>query len=239
MTLSLTLLMALAISTPPLSEDAVDGWSGPTSGAASVAGRPSQHSTAGGVLQTANVRIVLETSYAMVAATYRIDRSGDTLVFNAIRLPGQDLSVELAIGPAFDLEQLQRVELHQLVSPQGDSGSSYIRVRYRLDGDVSRIPLFIPNTDIPSGETRIRFTIVGLSKDAALSDAFPDFHEEEDGSVVATPSELPSAILLPAAREKLPHENIALYVASLVAAGIVVYWAARVIERRRRRRRAT
>lgn len=237
MTKSSLLLAALAISGLPSSRDAA-GWPAGPLAAGSRANVATQHSTGGGVLQTVNVRIILERSYAMVAATYRIDRSGDTLIFNAIRLPGQDLSVELALGPTFDLEQFQRVELHQLMSPEGDSGTSNIRIRYRLDGDVSRIPVFIPNTEIPGEAARMRFTIVGLSKDAALEDAFPDFHTEEDGSVVATPSELPSAILLPAARERLPHENIAVYVAALLAAGIVVYWSARVMRQRRRRPRS-
>lgn len=237
-TTSSLLLAVLAISGLPLSRDAAGRPAEPVA-AGPAAYATTQHSTGGGVLQTVNVRIILERSYAMVAATYRIERSGDTLIFNAIRLPGQDLSVELALGPTFDLEQFQRVELHQLVSPQGDSGTSNIRIRYRLDGDVSRIPVFIPNTEIPSGATRIRFTIVGLSKGAALEDAFPDFHAEEDGSVVAMPSELPSAILLPAAREKLPQQNIAVYVAALLAAGIVVYWSARVMRQRRKRHRST
>lgn len=239
MTTSCLLLLALAISGLPSSRHGSDRPGGPVSLERADPSAVNQHSTGGGLLQTVNVRIILERSYAMVAATYRIDRSGDTLVFNAIRLPGQDLNVELALGPTFDLEQRHRVELHQLVSPRGDSGTSNIRVRYRLAGDVSRIPVFIPNTEIPSGTTRIRFSIVGLSKGSALEDAFPDFHAEENGSVVATPSELPSAILLPAARERLPHENIAVYVAALLAAGIVVYWSARVMRRRRRRRRST
>ncbi|KPK82338.1 MAG: hypothetical protein AMS25_02610 [Gemmatimonas sp. SM23_52] len=191
-----------------------------------------------GTLQAAHIRIIVEEGYATVVATYRVNRSGEPLALEAMRMPDQVILVHDAFGPGFRLDSRQLVDRQQLVAPAGPVGVMHVRMRYRVEGDFSRIPLFVPNAAaVP--ESAIRLRILAGSQGAAPQAAFPGFERQPDGSLLAAPAELPSAVLLPTAGGGLAPRNVVLLAVVLLLLAAAVAWAALHVRARRRRRRLT
>ncbi|UCF20798.1 MAG: hypothetical protein JSU87_05155 [Gemmatimonadota bacterium] len=197
--------------------------------------RPAAQDTshAAGDLQSAHVRINLGGSSAQILASYRIERTGAPLIFEAVQLPGQDAEVEAAFGPGFELEVQERPGMSELSAPAGLPGVVHVRIRYRVEGDYSRIPVFVPNTRILSGTTMIRLLIIGASRGSELDDAYPRFEWDASGLLVSAPDELPRAVLLPSAWRSQAPTHIALLALALLGLGAIVYWATRKVAARR------
>ncbi len=189
-----------------------------------------------GTLQAAHIRVIVEGDYATVVATYRVNRSGEPLILEGVRMPDQLILVHDAFGPGFRLDSRQLVDRHQLVAPAGPVGVMHIRMRYKVEGDFSRIPVFTPNAaTLP--ESTIRLWIVAGSQGAVPDAAFPGFGRQPDGSLVAAPAELPSAVLLRLAGGGAPPTNIVLLAAVLLLLAGAVAWAALAVRVRRRQHR--
>jgi hypothetical protein len=189
-----------------------------------------------GILQAAHIRVIVEGGYATVVATYRVNRSGEPLVLEAIRMPDQVIRVHDAFGPGFRLDSRQLVDRRQLVAPAGPAGVMHVRLRYRVEGDFSRVPVFIPNAAaLP--ESTIRLWILAGSPGAAPEAAFPGFERQPDGSLLAAPAELPSAVLLRTAGGAVEATNVVLLAVVLLLLAGAVAWAALHVRARRRRRR--
>jgi hypothetical protein len=195
--------------------------------------------TTAGVLQSAHIRIVLEGSDALVLSTYRIDRSGEPLQFNAVRMPGQTTVVEGAFGPGFELTEEDLANASELTAPAGPPGLVYVRIRYRVEGDFSRLPVFVPNAETKPGVSLIRLLIVGAPESLVIDDTYPRFEWQQGGLLVSAPPELPRAVSLPSARKGLPHTRIALLTGILLLLAAAVYWATRRVGARRRPTRSS
>lgn len=189
-----------------------------------------------GTLQAAHVRVIMEGDHATVAVTYRVNRNGEPLILEAILMPDQLILVHDAFGPGFRLDSRQLVDRHQLVAPAGPVGVMHIRMRYKVEGDFSRIPVFTPNAaTVP--ESTIRLRIVAGSQGAVPDAAFPGFERQPDGSLLAAPAELPSAVLLRLAGGTAPPTSVVLLAAVLLLLAGAVTWAALAVRARRRRHR--
>jgi hypothetical protein len=189
-----------------------------------------------GTLQAAHVSIIVEGDYATVVATYRVNRSGEPLILEAVRMPDQLILVHDAFGPGFRLDSRQLVDRHQLVAPAGPVGVMHVRMRYKVEGDFSRIPVFTPNgATVP--ESTIRLRIVAGSQGAVPEAGFPGFEHQPDGSLLAAPVELPSAVLLRLGGGGAPPTNVVLLAAVLLLLAGAVTWAALAVRVRRRRHR--
>lgn len=189
-----------------------------------------------GTLQAAHIRIIVEGGYATVVATYRVNRSGEPLVLEAIRMPDQVIVVHDAFGPGFTLDSRQLVDRRQLVAPAGPVGVMHVRMRYRIEGDFSRIPVFVPNAAAVQ-ESTIRLRILAGSQGTAPQAAFPGFERQPDGSLLAAPTELPSAVLLRTAGGGVAPTNAVLLAVVLLLLAAGVAWAALHVRARRRHRR--
>jgi hypothetical protein len=183
----------------------------------------------GGTLQASHVRIILEGSYATVLSTYRIVRSGEPLVFDAARLPGQLMIMRSAFGPGFALEAQQLVDVRRLTAPGGPAGVAEIHIRYLVEGDFSRIPIFVPNASTVAGEGAHYVEVLGAAEESDAGDAVPPLERQPDGSLAAIPSELPSVVSLPAATGSLPLAWIAVATAALLVLGSAGYLAQRML----------
>lgn len=192
-----------------------------------------QDSTAtAGALRNAEIRIILEDTYAVVLASYEIDRNGDSLVFRAKRLPGQVVLVEGAFGPEDALEQAHRVEERLLIAPPGARGVELFRLRYMVEGDFGPVPIFIPNTAADELEA-VRVVVVGAT-DQLLRHADLDFEPQPDGTHMAMAASLPEIVTLAAARRPLGSWRALFWAALLLAAaGLGFYFMARAARARR------
>jgi hypothetical protein len=190
-------------------------------------------------LRAAHIRVILEGAHAMVVASYWVNRTDEPLVFEAVRMPGQLVSIQRAFGRGFALDEEQLVDLHHLTAPAGRAGIAQVRIRYKVEGDYSRIPLFVPAALVGPHESVIRFTLIGVSGAGSIEDAYPTFERQPNGNLVAKPTELPKAILLPSTREAPSRNRIIQTAVILFLAAVAVYWAALVVRARRSSRRLT
>ena len=79
----------------------------------------------------------------------------------------------------------------------GATDRQSLSIRYGVHGDVSRIPIAIPDTPAQPGRTQIQIRIVGVSPTALLRDGFPRLVREPHGSAVARLENLPNFVRMP------------------------------------------
>ena len=197
---------------------------------AGVIGQAQEPAGSAGVLRQAEIRLILHATYATVVADYTIDRDGDPLVFEAVRLPGQVVLVQGALGPDYALQQVQRVETRQLIAPTG-SGTELFRVRYTVEGDLARIPLFLPRVEIPA-DAALGLTVIA-PPDSALDKAYPRLERQPDGTLFAALHELPDALVLTPGRQPWSLGHVLLWVVPLLAVVAIAYAMTRAARKRK------
>ena len=193
--------------------------------ALTIAASAQQATAPAGTLREAEINIVLEDSYASVVCSYVIERNGDSLVFRAARMPGQIVLVEGAFGPGYTLQQVHRVEERLLLAPPGHSGASLFRLRYNVEGDFSRLPLFIPNT-VTAEDAALGITVVNAPDEALRGAALP-FRRLSESAYFATVDILPESIFLPSGGSSPALQIIILLAALSLAAAAALYALAR------------
>jgi hypothetical protein len=102
--------------------------------------------------------------------------------------------------------------------------SATVRVRYRLTGRLTRIPLFVPSAPTRPPSRAIGITVTGLSEDDVTARTLPRFRREADGSLVARPEHLPTLIAVVADDDGLPIPLIAEWFVVAGALGGTCYW---------------
>ena len=185
-----------------------------------------------GTLERGSVRIVLHETYAVVVLDYRIERFGERLVFDAARQRGQLVVVEEAIGPGGPLELEQRAEMRRLAAASGGLGRGDYRIRYTVEGEGARIPIFVPNAATPPGRGAIELVLLGATEDIDGSDAFPRLRRGDDGSLEAIVSNVPSTVVL-ARRGAFPIIRVSEWIVMLLVVAGTVFWALRTARMRR------
>jgi hypothetical protein len=158
---------------------------------------PQDSTETAGALLSADIRIVLYDSYASVAATYDIDRSGARLVFDAVRLPHQVVLLGGAFGPDFTFASEQLIAARRLTAPPAQPGNVEIRIRYDIEGEFGRIPVYVPNASLEDVHSAVAITVIGAEETADLAGSDPALRRLPDGTLVAAANQLPGSVTLP------------------------------------------
>lgn len=186
-----------------------------------------------GRLEEARVRIAVDgPATATVSAEYRILATGDSLRFDIIRLPGQDLRFEQPppqAGVRWDtLAGLYRA------TAAAPARSLDVEFRYRVEGALARIPLPVPEVPARPGVTPVRLSVTGVPPGREARFRFPRFEPGPRGSWRAAPDHLPSFIAILEPDGGWPVPALAQWSVLLVAAGGTAAWLWVQLARRRR-----
>jgi hypothetical protein len=184
----------------------------------------------GGTLRDARLQIEVRGDTARVAARYRIV-DADSIRFTAIRLSGQTLALDLrAADPPFWMDTLPGLFRLRV----GAKGRGFpLEVRYRVTGDLARIPLLVPEAPTTPGQSRVTIEILGVTEERAARFVFPRFARElrsgsergeREGAWLASPDHLPSFVAVVGSAGALPVPAMAHWSVLLLALGATGLW---------------
>ncbi len=181
-------------------------------------------------LESATVHLVLSPEEATIDATYRILATSAPIALNAVRFPGQTLTIEEVIGgePSSVEEQ---PGLYKITARSRLEAITLLRLRYRVAGELSRVPIFVPEASVVPGASEIRITIVGAAA-GVEREIFPRSARQTDGSLLARPTNLPALVVIPDPGRLSVHRASSWTVVLLIV-GSSLYWLGRRWRRRR------
>lgn len=186
-----------------------------------------------GALQDARVRIAIVGDTARVAAEYRITGFPDSVRFSAVRLPSQVTDFDRRFhDPRLKLDTLPGL---LRLTATDRSRMLTIGLRYAVTGDLSRIPLFVPETPTRPGQSRIRILVEGLAPERAARYVVPRFTRDTSGIWRAEPDHLPSLVALVRPERGLPVPALAQWSVLLVVCGGTAAWLLTQLAARRSR----
>ncbi len=186
-----------------------------------------------GTLQDARVRMTLAGDTARVSARYRVTDAGDSVRFNAMRVRSQELAFDHPFrDPRLRLDTLPG--LFRLTA-LGRGRAMALELRYTVSGDLSRIPLFVPQAPTTPGQSRVAIIVDGLAPDRVARFVVPRFTRDPGGAWRAAPDHLPSFIALVKPKSGLPVPALAQWSVLLVAIGGTLAWLLTQLSARRRR----
>lgn len=185
-----------------------------------------------GSLEEARIRVDVQGPHtASVTAHYRIREPGDSVRFSAIRLAGQELRFEHPIShPGVRWDTFPG--LYRATAP-AEGPSLNLELRYQVQGDLSRMPLPVPEAPARPGVTPVRLTVAGVPPGREARFRFPRFEREPRGSWRATPDHVPSFIVMLEPDRGWPVPAFAQWSVLLVAAGGTAAWLWVQLARRR------
>lgn len=168
-----------------------------------------------------SVDVTFDDAGAVVTTNYRIRSDRDSVVFHAMRYSIAPIGYILGSYP---VELEETAGTYRFAIPVLDR-RVIVRYIYHVGGDGTRIPIFVPDHPTDPSLTRgIRIRVIGLEHDVAVADGFPRWTRSADGTLVATPANVPSFLHLPRADRPMPVSRIAdLTVITLVVLG-TVWW---------------
>ena len=181
-------------------------------------------------LNAAEIVIELGDSTAVVEARYEIGKSSESVVFNIMRFPGQEL--HLLVTDRNDTVESDTLSgLYRLtVAPAATSGTAAV-IRYEVSGELSRIPLAVPDVPTEPGTGGVRISLRGFSARAALAGGFPRFELRDDSTAVAELDNVPGFVRLPPDQGQWSVNRISEIVVVLLVVLASSYWLLR--QRRR------
>jgi hypothetical protein len=183
------------------------------------------------ILRDARIQIAISGDTARVRARYRVQGAGDSLRLNAIRIAGQSTALDRALGnPQVRLDTLPG--LFRLTATGRNPGFT-LDLRYRVLGDLSRIPLFVPEAPAAPGESRLLILVNGLAPGRTARFPFPRFNRPGLGPWVSTPAHLPAFVALVAPSGGLPVPALAQWSVLLIALGGTGVWLVAQLRARR------
>ena len=141
-------------------------------------------------LVSVTIDVALEPNRAVIDGSYVFRAQRDSVRFVLAKFAGQ--SVRITRG---DARLRESDGLFALVLPGSESPFD---VQYTIDGPVTRIPLFVPDTPTEPGGEPVAISVRGAG-DVSLRDVFPRFRES-GGVLLAELDNVPSAIRLPSRR---------------------------------------
>lgn len=184
-----------------------------------------------------SVDVTLEDGGAVVSTHYRIRSNRDSVAFHAMRY---------GIAPIGSLIGSYPVELEETAGTYRFAipvlaRRVNVRYIYHVGGDGTRIPIFVPDHATDPDLTReIRIRVIGRGDNVAEGDGFPRWSRHPDGTLVATPANVPSFLHLPRADGPVPVSRIAdLTVVALVVLGTLWWVGGRIRASRSPRPAAT
>ncbi len=177
-------------------------------------------------LSRSQIAIAVRDSEAQISARYRVTSTQEGLVFYAPRFSGTHLSLE---GPPSSARSLDTLPgLLRLELPLDTAvGTTEIEVRYRVAGNLSRLPIFVPGITTSPPRSRVVITISGLPEREVSKDRFPRLRLDSAGIWRATPDHLPSFVAL--LRPRAPSvPRIAEWSVLAAAVGGTLLWLVRL-----------
>lgn len=201
---------------------AMTAWLAAAATAATAATAPTASTAPQAVLRDARIRVGLRGDTAQVEARYRVTDAGDSLRFNAIRIAGQ--------GTAFDRPLSDRgLRLDTLpgllrLTAGGRGRGLTLELRYRVTGDLARIPLFVPEAPAAPGQSRLLILVDGLPPGRAAPFPFPRFTRPGRETWVSNPEHLPAFVALVAPSGGVPVPALAQWSVVLIALGGTGAW---------------
>jgi len=178
-------------------------------------------------LNTADVAIVIDSNTASVEARYEFAQAVDSLVFHVIKLREQRFQLlpdpsSLAHTTVAELPGLYNITVARST---GDARRTLLR--FEIGGDVSRIPLPVPNLPLEPGAGGVRIEIVGVGTQASLGDGFPRLTRESDGTAVAQLENMPGFVRLPPNQDEWSTNRLADVAVVLLVVASILYWLSR------------
>ncbi|GBD31661.1 hypothetical protein HRbin33_00620 [bacterium HR33] len=178
------------------------------------------------LLAEAQIEVAVGASEARVSARYRILGPSDTLVLHAPRFPRSHLLLEEVAWPIYSVDTLAGL-LRLTAVRQTAGGTAGLGIDYRIEGDISRIPIFVPEAPTSPPRSRVTITIAGLSGRSIPRDRFPRLQLYSPGTLRANPDHLPSFVaLLDSGAAAVPR--IAEWSVLAVALAGTLLWLARL-----------
>ncbi len=201
-------------------------------------------------VESVTVEVRIEEGAADVVSRYRYLPGSEPLELNALRVDGQ--VVELGrtgsssrdAGPrpmdrAPTLERLPGLYRLRVAPGRGEprarpAALETLTIRYRVTGDLRRIPLFAPTRPMEAERDGVEIRVTGLPARAATA-VFPRMRVSE-GGLAATLANMPTFLLLPPPGRRISFGQAADGVVLTIILLASVWW---VRAQRRRRFRAT
>lgn len=185
-----------------------------------------------GTLEDARVHLAIAGDTAWVTARYRVAGTGEALRFTAARSPSQEIRfTQPPAGPATTLDTLPGVFR---LTTTGSGRRVDLELRYIARGDLSRIPVFVPEAYTDPGRSRIAILVDGVPLERVARYTVPRFIRNPAGSYRATPDHLPSVIALVGATGALSIPALAQVSVLAIALGGTLAWLmAQLLARRR------
>lgn len=174
-----------------------------------------------GTLRDARIRIKVRGDTAQVTARYRVAGT-DSIGFTAIRVSAQNLVLAPRRGdPPVRIDTLPG--LFRLTAG-AQAGGVPSEISYRVIGDLSRIPLLVPDAPTAPGLSRVTIEVLGVSPDRAATFVFPRFAREREDAWLASPDHLPSFVTVVGSAGSLPVPALAQWSVLLLALGGTGAW---------------
>jgi hypothetical protein len=176
-------------------------------------------------LGAAEITIELAEDTAIVEARYRLAEPRDGLRLSLIRFPGQNVEPLRRDPTTSDARWEARPGLTWVTVPVSKDGSA--RLRYRVTGSLTRVPIAVPRLPAEPGSGAVTLTVRGLDGNARLRDGFPRLARQADGSAVARLDNVPGFLRWPPAGNAWSVARGAqVFVVALLVAGSAL-WAIR------------
>lgn len=205
-------------------------WAAPSAPAASAAS--AAPTAPQGLLQEAQVRVAVVGDAARVAARYRITDAGDSVRFHAPRPASQSLEFDRRLrDPRLRLDSLPGMFR---LTVAGRGRMTAVELRYLVRGDLSRIPLFVPQSPTTPGQRRISIRMTSLSPERVARFTVPRFTAGPGGAWLAQPDHLPGVIAVVRGNRRLPVPALAQWSVLLAVIGGTLGWVLAQAKARRR-----
>ena len=183
-------------------------------------------------LEEARIHIAVAGDTARVTARYRVIGAGDALRFNAVRSPSPEIRFDQQ--PADPPTTLDTLPGLFRLTAAGGGRSLTLELRYTARGDLSRIPLFVPEAPTQPGRSRIAILVDGVAPERVARYTVPRFIRDPDGAHRATPDHLPSVVALVREDRGLPIPALAQVSVLVTAIGGTLVWLGAQLAARRR-----
>ncbi len=175
-------------------------------------------------VDSAVIQISLGNGEATVVARYYLP-APDSLGLSLMRLPGQAVRMLEGTTAPDTLAGLQRVT----ILPRAGRAE----ISFELEGDLSRIPIPVPDMTLTPGGGRVRIHVAGVPPGRPLDNTFPRLAAVGTTAAMATPSSLPSFVRPPSRHGMWTTNRIAeLGVLALIGLATLSWIARRRSQRR-------
>ncbi len=175
-------------------------------------------------LNGADVTIQIEADSAFVEARYEFEQVQDSLTFFVIKLRGQQLEFIADDEQSQYLTAFGLSGMYSLSVARQRSDSHQITLRYRITGEISRIPIAVSDVPFESGSVGVHIAVRGVSPNASLRDGFPRLSWASDGSAMLDLDNLPSFVRLPPSQGEWSANWIADLAVVLLVLVSSLYW---------------